>query len=144
MGMTKEQEGIWRHALYKVAAFVSTPLLGVSLGYILGAVLAARRSGQFIFWPAIGLLVLYAVLATGVVTGVVLALMALWEAIRAQDRRLGALVLLVLWPWALVHRLRHSARLAEWLVAWAVACLPGPYRAQYEAVWLGEVDWHKQ
>jgi hypothetical protein len=54
------------------------------------------------------------------------------------------LVLVLLWPCRVAHRARHSAGLAEWLVARAVACLPGPYRAQYEAVWLGEIDWQRQ
>jgi hypothetical protein len=54
------------------------------------------------------------------------------------------LVLMLLWPCRVPHRARHSAGLAEWLVARAVACLPGPYRAQYEAVWLGEIDWQRQ
>jgi hypothetical protein len=63
---------------------------------------------------------------------------------RLVGRRLGALAAVLLWPWVLAHRARHSASLAEWLVAQAVACLPRPYRAQYEAVWLGEIDWQRQ
>jgi len=63
-------------------------------------------------------------------------------------RQLGALavavVLVLLWPRRLAHRVRRSAPLAEWLVARAVALLPSGYREQYAAEWLGEVDWQRQ
>jgi hypothetical protein len=56
----------------------------------------------------------------------------------------GALGLLaVMWPSRLLRRMRHSAALAEHLVACAVALQPARFREQYQATWLGELDWIK-
>jgi hypothetical protein len=49
----------------------------------------------------------------------------------------------VLWPSGLVRRMRHSAELAERLVAYAVALQPARHREHYQAMWLGELDWLK-
>jgi hypothetical protein len=111
-------------------------------GYILVYVFLALRRENPLSWLLTDTGVPWAV-AVGVVA---LSFVAFEERLtlrRLGGRWLGALAPLLLWPWGLVHRVRHSASLAEWLVARAVACLPGPCRAQYEAVWLGEVDWQR-
>ena len=110
----------------------------------MGLGIVARSRGLPVSWSLIAPHLFGALWVQTAVVNVSMGLMGwVWVA-RPDGRRLRALALVLTWPWRAVHRLRHSAPLAEWLVARAVACLPGPYRAQYEAVWLGEIDWQRQ
>jgi hypothetical protein len=130
-----------------VMALVVMPASGGTLGAVVGLVYANLSSGKPA-WPIPLSLSNFAaiwMLLTGV--GLILMLVvvgARWTFRSLDSRRLGAVALVLVWPWGVAHRVRHSARLAAWLVARSVACLPSPYRAQYEAVWLGEVDWQRQ
>jgi hypothetical protein len=119
--------------------------MGLALGYHVGVILYGH---QIIGWPWSWSLIATGVglspWATAVIVASAVVLIAGWTFRRLEGRRLGTLAVVLLWPWGLAHQVRYSACLAEWLVARAVACLPGPYRAQYEAVWLGEADWQRQ
>jgi hypothetical protein len=125
-----------RHPLIKVPSILTAALW---LGWTLGGLRDGRAGvspidlvGTWTFISLIGLLVRLVVDGTRLIFR------------RLDARPLSTLVAVLLWPWGLVQQVRRSACLAEWLVARAVACLPGPYRTQYEAVWLGEIDWQRQ
>ena len=148
--MAKTRDGARRNLTVRewleFMLWVGCPLLGMvgALAYFATVVIFANKAGWPLSWWLITTVLGRSPLATVLVVGSVVVLIAGPTVRRQGSRWLGALVLVLLWPCRVAHQARHSAGLAEWLVARAVACLPGLYRAQYEAAWLGEVDWHRQ
>jgi hypothetical protein len=123
--------------------FIVLPTLMTMLGGAVGLWIVATSRGLPVSWSLIAFLLsgfwlkIVAVnLSIGIVGWCVVA--------RPGGRRLRGWALMLFWPWRAIYRARHSAPLAEWLVARAVSFLPSRYREQYEAEWLGEVDWHKR
>jgi hypothetical protein len=148
--MAKTQDGARRNLpvreFLEFMLWVGCPswvMLG-ALAYLATVVIFANKAGWPLSWSLITTVLGRFAWATVLVVGSAVVLIAGPTVRRQGGRWLGALVLVLLWPCRVAHRARHSAGLAEWLVARAVACLPGPYRAQYEAVWLGEIDWQRQ